>query len=61
MGLGISEAITQKLFSIVFFSAMIMNIVGLGISTIVFVIEILWKPYKKHKNAKLAITSHVSN
>ena len=47
MGLGISEVIRQKLFSAIFFLALIINIVGLGISTIVFVIEILVKLLKK--------------
>ena len=55
MGLGISEVIRQKLFNI-FFSALIINIVGLGIATIVFMIEILWKLYRNHKNAKVAVT-----
>ena len=47
VGLGISEVIRQKLFSSIFFLALIINIVGLGISTIVFVIEILVKLLKK--------------
>ena len=45
--LGISEVIRQKLFSAIFFLALIINIVGLGIATIVFVIEILVKLLKK--------------
>ena len=56
MGLGISEVIRQKLFSTIFFSALIINIVGLGIAAIVFVIEILLKLYKNHKKAELAVT-----
>ena len=56
MGLGISEVIRQKLFSSIFFSALIINVVGLGIATIAFMIEILWKLYKNHKNAELAVT-----
>ena len=56
VGLGISEVIRQKLFSTIFFSALIINIVGLGIAAIVFVIEILLKLYKNHKKAELAVT-----
>ena len=47
VGLGISEVIRQKLSSSIFFSAFIINMVGLGIATIVFVIEILVKLFKK--------------
>ena len=43
VGLGISKVIRQKLFNIIFFSALIINIVGLGIATIIFVIEIFVK------------------
>ena len=56
VGLGISEVIRQKLLSTIFFSALIINIVGLGIAAIVFVIEILLKLYKNHKKAELAVT-----
>ena len=57
VGLGISEVIRQSYSLLnIFFSAIIINIVGLGIAKIVFVIEILWKLYKNHINAKLAVT-----
>ena len=56
MGLGISELIRQNLINIIFFSALIINVVGLGIATIAFMIEILWKLHKNHNNAKPAIT-----
>ena len=39
--LGISESIRQNLFRTIFFSAFIVNIVGIGIATITFVIEIM--------------------